>query len=132
MEVERYWLFALICAVVVGLVLRLVLRETVTLQHSLAFLALTSFILLAAILPSQTTRLASFLGFVLPSNFFFAFLIGALVVLHLGTLIALSRLEARTIALTQDLGLLQERLSRIDPPKVSDALETGRAHRHAS
>jgi hypothetical protein len=132
MEVERYWIFALMCAVVVGLVLRLVLRETVTLQHSLAFLALTSLILLAAILPTQTTRLASFLGFVLPSNFFFAFLIGALVVLHLGTLIALSRLEARTIALTQDLGLLQERLSRVDAPKVADAPEPGHEHLHAS
>jgi hypothetical protein len=53
------------------------------------------------------------MGFTLPSNFFFAILIGVLVLLHVGTIIALSRLEARTIALTQELGLVQEQMSRL-------------------
>jgi hypothetical protein len=133
MEFERYWLFAVLCALVVGFVLRLVLRETVTLQHSLAFLGLMSLILLSALLPSYTTRLSTFLGFVLPSNFFFAVLIGALVLLHLGTLIALSRLEARTIALIQDLGLLHERLARAEKAPTAAASTEDRADaRHSS
>ncbi|HEY4184293.1 MAG TPA: DUF2304 domain-containing protein [Polyangia bacterium] len=113
MEFERYWIFAACCAVLVGFLVRLLLRERVSLQHSLAFLLFMLGVVITAVFPSLTYRLGHLMGFALPSNFFFAILIGVLVLLHLGTVIALSRLESRTIALTQDLGLVQEQLTRM-------------------
>jgi hypothetical protein len=113
MEFERYWIFAACCAIVVGFLVRLLLRERVSLQHSLAFLLFMLGVVTTAVFPSLTYRLGHLMGFALPSNFFFAILIGVLVLLHLGTVIALSRLEARTIALIQDLGLVQEQMNRM-------------------
>lgn len=113
MEFSRYWIFAACCTVVVGFLVRLLLRERVSLQHSLAFLLFMMGVLITAAFPSVTSRLGRLMGFTLPSNFFFAILIGVLVLLHLGTVIALSRLEARTIALTQELGLVQEQMARM-------------------
>ena len=113
MEFSRYWIFAACCTVVVAFLIRLLLRERVSLQHSLAFLLFMLGVLVTAAFPSMTSRLGLLMGFTLPSNFFFAILIGVLVLLHLGTVVALSRLEARTIALTQDLGLLQEQMARM-------------------
>jgi len=113
MEFERYWIFAACCAVVVGFLVRLLLRERVSLQHSLAFLLFMLGVVITAVFPSVTSRMGRVMGFALPSNFFFAILIGVLLLLHLGTVIALSRLEARTIALTQELGLMQEQMARM-------------------
>jgi len=113
MPFERYWIFAICCTFVVVLLVRLLLRERVSLQHSLAFLLFMLGALATAVFPSLTYRLGRLMGFALPSNFFFAILIGVLVMLHLGTVIALSRLEARTIALTQELGLVQEQVARL-------------------
>jgi len=113
MEFERYWIFAICCTVVVAMLVRLLLRERVSLQHSLAFLLFMMGVLTIAVFPSLTYRLGRLMGFTLPSNFFFAILIGILVMLHMGTVIALSRLEARTIALTQELGLVQEQMVRL-------------------
>src|SRR5687767_4637642 len=110
MVFERYWIFALCCLLVVAFVLRLILRERVTLQHSLAFLVLLLVISTAAVFPTFTFGVAKLMGFTLLSNFFFAIVIGALVLLHLGTLIALSKLESRSITVTQELGLIQEQL----------------------
>lgn len=113
MEVERYWIFALCCLVIVGFLVRLLLRERVSLQHSLAFLLFMLGVVVTAVFPAITSRVGQLMGFTLPSNFFFAILIGVLVLLHLGTVIALSRLESRTIALTQELGLVQEQVARL-------------------
>jgi len=113
MVFERYWLFAICCAVVVMFVVRLLLRERVALQHSLAFLVFMLGLLVTAVFPSLTSILGRLMGFDLPSNFFFAILIGVLVLLHLGTIIALSKLESRTIALIQEFGLMQEQIARM-------------------
>lgn len=111
--VEQYWIFVAACLVVIGFLVRLLLRERVSLQHSLAFLVFMLGVVVMALFPSVTVRLGGLLGFDLPSNFFFALLIGVLILLHVGTVIALSRLEARTIVLTQELGLMQEQLSKL-------------------
>jgi hypothetical protein len=111
--VEQYWVFVIGCLIVIGFLVRLLLRERVSLQHSLAFLVFMLGVVVVALFPSLTARLGGLLGFDLPSNFFFALLIGVLILLHVGTVIALSRLEARTIALTQELGLMQEQLSKL-------------------
>src|SRR3569832_2152490 len=106
MEVERYWIFALCCLIIVGLLVRLLLRERESLQHSLAFLLFMLGVVVTAVFPAITSRLGQLMGFALPSNFFFAILIGVLVLLHLGTVIALSRLEARFFVLLLVLCLL--------------------------
>jgi hypothetical protein len=111
---ERYWIFVASGLLVVALVVRLLLRERVSLQHSLAFLLFMVGMLIVAAFPSLTGRLSRLMGFDLPSNFFFAVLIAVLVLLHVGTVIALSRLETRTIALTQELGLIREQLGRVN------------------
>jgi hypothetical protein len=111
-QFERYWLFAAFCLVVAILLLRLVLRERITLQSSLWLFFLLAGLLVLAIVPSWTARLADAMGFVLPSNFFFALAIGALLLLHVHTLVTLSRTELRSITLTQEIALLRERLER--------------------
>lgn len=83
-----------------------------TLQGTLAYLILLSVIALAALFPSADEWLARRMGFVLVSNWLFAIAIAALSFLHLLALVSLSRVELRSIALTQKLGILEERLDR--------------------
>ncbi len=112
-EFERYWLFAAACLLVTLLLLRLVLRERITLQGSLSFLLLLALGSATALFPSLTSFIALRLGFTLPSNFFFAASIGALAVLHVASLITSSRVEMRSIALIQEMAILEERLERL-------------------
>ena len=108
----RYWLFALVCAGLALAILRLIARERVTLQGTLAYLIALAVIALAALFPSADVWLASKMGFTLVSNWFFALALAALSFLHLTALVSLSRVELRSIALTQKLGILEERLER--------------------
>jgi hypothetical protein len=112
-QAEQYWLFAAFCLVVGSLLLRLVLRERITIQSSLWVFATLTGLVILAVVPDLTTTLAHAMGFTLPSNFFFAIATGALALLHVHTLVTLSRTEVRSIALTQELGLMRERLDRI-------------------
>jgi hypothetical protein len=123
-EFEQYWLFAAFCCVVIGLLLRLVLRERITLQSSLwlFFLLLGLFVL--AVFPGLTATLAHAMGFVLPSNFFFALAVSALLLAHVHTLVILSRTELRSITLTQEIALLRERIDRL-PLEGSGQLDNG-------
>lgn len=109
---ERYWLFAAICLVVGLLVLRLVLRERLTLQSSLAFLGFLGGLGMLALLPEVGGTLGARLGFAVPSNFLFAVSIAGLAILHLTSLIALSRLELRTVTVVQELAILRAELDR--------------------
>ena len=84
-----------------------------TLQGSLAYLTLLGAMVVAALFPELDARLASAMGFTLVSNWFFAVAIAGLSLLHLAALVQLSRVELRSIALTQELGLVQERLDRL-------------------
>jgi hypothetical protein len=112
-QAEQYWLFAAFCFVVATLLLRLVLRERITIQSSIwVFLSLIALVVLA-VAPNLTTSIAHAMGFTLPSNFFFAIATGALALLHVHTLVTLSRTELRSITLTQELGILREKLDRI-------------------
>ena len=111
--VERYWLFATFCLVISLLLLRLPLRERITLQGSLAYLLFLAVMLLFAVLPGAAARLAEAMGFTLLSNFFFAVTGGMFALLHLIGLIAHSKAELRTIALVQELALMREELDRL-------------------
>jgi hypothetical protein len=112
-DVHRYWPFALLNAVVLIAVLRLLLRERITLQGSISYLGFVGVFLLMALFPGPTARLAHAMGFELLSNFLFSLGIMALALLHLRALITVSRLETRTIHLTQDLALLEEQFRRV-------------------
>jgi hypothetical protein len=111
-DVQQYWPFVILCALLLVSLVRLLLRERVALQTSISFLTFLGLFTVAAIIPNQAARLAHAMGFTLLSNFLFCAAIIALVLLHLRALIALSRLEVRTIQLIQDLAILQERLAR--------------------
>jgi hypothetical protein len=111
-DVHQYWPFVILCALLLVSLVRLLLRERVALQTSIAFLTFLGLFSIAAVIPNHTARLAHAMGFTLLSNFLFCAAIIALAVLHLRALIALWRLEARTIQLIQDLAILQENLGR--------------------
>ena len=111
-EIDRYWPFAILCAAFLLVVLRLLLRERIALQGSISFIAVLVVFLLTALLPDLTARLAHAMGFEVLSNFLFCLSIIALALLHLRALVTLSRLETRTVHLTQDLALLEEKLDR--------------------
>ena len=109
---ERYWMFAVICVVVATFLVRMVLSEQLTLQASLSFLVLLLLGAAVALFPNLTAWVAFRMGFTLPSNFFFSVLIAALAFLHLSALVHLSRVQLRSVTLTQELALLQEKVDR--------------------
>ena len=110
---DEYMFLALACLVIALVMVRLLLRERVTLQGSMSFLAFLMLLGAMAVFSNTTSRIAHALGFTLMSNFFFCTAIAALAILHLRALVMLSRVHLRSIALTQELALLQERLDRV-------------------
>lgn len=110
---ENYWPFGIACVVIALVLLRLLSRERVTLQGSMSYLAFLVVLAGMAVFSNTTSRIAHALGFTLMSNFFFCTAIAALAILHLRALVMLSKVHLRSIALTQELALLQERLDRI-------------------
>lgn len=112
MGFRRYWLFAALCVVLAVFMFRLVIKERVTLQASLSFLLVLLLTAGVAVFPEVATWMAFQLGFTLASNFFFAAGIGALAFLHLASLVHLSRVQLRSVTLTQELALVQEKLDR--------------------
>lgn len=109
-EFERYWLFLGFCLVVTLLLMRLVLRERITLQGSLSYLVFLVVLLVFAAFPDAAAWVAESMGFTLLSNFFFAVTAGMFALLHLAGLIAHSKAEFRTITLVQELAIMNERL----------------------
>jgi hypothetical protein len=120
-EFERYPVFAAFALVIGALLLRLALRARITLQNSLVFLLFLGGMAALTADPRVTAWLAAKLGFSLSSNFLFAAVISALVLLHITTLMTLSRVELRSIALTQELALLREKLERTVAAPASDS-----------
>lgn len=109
---ERYWLFAALCVLVAIVMFRMVISERVTLQASLSFLLVLLLTAGVAVFPELATWMALRMGFSLASNFFFAVGLGALAFLHLASLVHLSRVQLRSVTLTQELALVQEKLDR--------------------
>jgi hypothetical protein len=109
---ENYWMFGVVCLAVALVLLRLLFRERITLQGSMSFLTFLLVLGVMAVFPNYTQRVAHALGFTLLSNFFFCAAIAALAILHLRALVTLSRVQLRTVALTQELAILQEKLER--------------------
>lgn len=108
------WVFAGVC-VVIGLVLfRLIVRERVTLQGSTSYLAFLAALGAMALFPDATGYVAHALGFSTLANFFFCVAIAGLAILHLRALITVSRIQLRTVALTQELALVREKLDRLE------------------
>ena len=122
---ENYWLFGVVCLAVALVLLRLLFRERITLQGSMSFLGFLMVLGLMAVFPQYTQRLANKLGFTLMSNFFFCAAIAALAILHLRALVTLSRVHLRTIVLTQELAILQEKLERSQPSAASQSAASG-------
>ncbi len=120
MGVEQYWglgsgtwIVAAACLVIALVLLRLLFRERITLQGSMSYLSFLVVLGAMAVFPEGTTRIAHYLGFTLLSNFFFCTAIALLAVLHLRALVMLSKVQLRSIALTQELAILNEKLDRV-------------------
>lgn len=114
---ENYWLFGVAALVIALVLIRLLFRERITLQGSMSFLAFLTLLGVMALFPSYTQRVATKLGFTLLSNFFFCTAIAALAILHLRALVTLSKVHLRSIALTQELAIIQEKLERVTTEK---------------
>jgi hypothetical protein len=112
LDAHRYWPFAFVCLAQLLVLLRLLLRERITLQGSISYIGFLGLFLLAALFPETTGRIARVMGFKVLSNFLFCLAIMALALLHLRALVTLSRVERRSLHLTQDLALLEERLDK--------------------
>jgi hypothetical protein len=108
------WVFAAVCLVIAIVLMRLILRERITLQGSMSYLVFLVVLGGMAVFPDATGFVAHALGFSTLANFFFCTAIAALAILHLRALITLSRVHLRSIALTQELAILQERIDRLD------------------
>ncbi len=111
-ELMKYWAFSAVCLLVAIVILRLVLRERMLLQGSLSYLGFLTVLGLMAVFPGVTMRVSQAMGFTLLSNFFFAVAIGLLALLHLRALVTISKVHMRSVALTQELAIVQERLDR--------------------
>ena len=108
------WVFGGICLVIALVLLRLIIRERITLQGSMSYLAFVVVIGAMAVFPDESGRVAHGLGFSSLANFFFCTAIAALAILHLRALVTLSRVHLRSIALTQELALMREKLDRLE------------------
>jgi hypothetical protein len=111
---DDYLVFAIACLAIALVMLRLLFRERITLQGSMSYLAFLAILGLMAIFPNQTIIIAQKLGFTLMSNFLFCTAIAALALLHLRSLVTLSKIQLRSVTLTQELALLQEKLDRLE------------------
>jgi len=116
---DDYLIFALACLVIALVMLRLLFRERITLQGSMSYMAFLAVLGLMAIFPYQTTILARRLGFTLMSNFLFCTAIAALALLHLRSLVTVSKIQLRSVTLTQELAILQEKLDRLERASAS-------------
>ncbi|MBL0217014.1 MAG: DUF2304 domain-containing protein [Myxococcales bacterium] len=120
------WVFAAVCLLIALVLMRLVLRERITLQGSMSYLLFLVVLGSMAVFPDATGWVAHALGFSTLANFFFCTAIAALSILHLRALITLSRVQLRTIALTQELAILAEKVERASspaPPPAENAPE---------
>lgn len=113
------WVFAAVCFAIALVLMRLILRERITLQGSMSYLVFLMVLSAMAVFPDVTGWVAHALGFSTLANFFFCTAIAALAILHLRALVTLSRVQLRSIALTQELAILQERLDRIAPASAA-------------
>jgi hypothetical protein len=104
------WVFAAVCLAIAVVLMRLILRERIMLQGSMSYLAFLVLIGGMALFPDATGWVAHALGFSTLANFFFCAAIAALAILHLRTLIMLSRMHLRSVALTQELAIVNEKL----------------------
>ncbi|MBA3538827.1 MAG: DUF2304 domain-containing protein [Deltaproteobacteria bacterium] len=106
------WVFAGVCLVIAIVLARLILRERIMLQGSMSFLAFLVVLGGMAVFPDLTGWVAHALGFSTLANFFFCTAIAALTILHLRALVMMSRVHLRSVALTQELAILHEKLDR--------------------
>jgi hypothetical protein len=113
------WIFGAVCAAIALVLLRLILRERLTLQGSMSFLAFLVLLGGMALFPDTTGHIAHALGFSTLANFFFCTAIAALAILHLRALVTMSRIQLRSITLVQELAILQEKLERSLPANPS-------------
>lgn len=118
------WIFGAVCVVIAFVLLRLVLRERITLQGSMSFLAFLVLLGAMALFPDATGQVAAALGFSSLANFFFCTAIAALAILHLRALVTLSRVQLRSITLVQELAILRERLDRVEARDARTTRET--------
>lgn len=106
------WIFGAVCVAIAFVLVRLILRERLTLQGSMSFLVFLIVLGAMAIFPDATGAVAHALGFSSLANFFFCTAIAALAILHLRAMVTLSRIQLRSITLIQELAILQEKLDR--------------------
>ena len=109
---RQYWPFAGFSALILFIVLRLLLRERLALQGTISYMLFLGIFGLGALIPTQAAELAHAMGFAIFANFLFSVALIALALLHLQALVSLYRADRRTIQLTQDLELLEERVAR--------------------
>ena len=113
------WVFAIACLLIAVVLVRLLFRERITLQGSMSYLSFLVVLGAIGLFPHKASQLANFLGFTLLSNFLFCTAIAMLAILHLRALVTLSKVQLRSVALTQELALLSEKLDRVEQRQIA-------------
>src|SRR3954468_20034511 len=94
---RQYWPFVGFLALMLIVVLRLLLRERLALQGTIAYLLFLAVFGLGAVMPTQAAELARGMGFEVLANFVFSVALIALALLHLQALVSIHRADRRTI-----------------------------------
>ena len=120
---RHYWPFAGFLALILIIVLKLLIRERLALQGTIAYMLFLGVFGLGALMPTQAAGLARGMGFEVLANFVFSVALIAMALLHLQALVSIHRADRRTIQLTQDLALLEERVARSEKSKNGNPID---------
>jgi len=115
MSLSRVQVFAIIgCVFLIILLLELIRRNYLKERYSLLWLVTGGIFLILSLAIESLGRIAHFIGFQVVSNALFLAGIIFLVVIALGTTIAISRLSERNKRLTQEVVLLKKRIEDLE------------------
>ena len=107
------WLGIVVSCCVFWLVIELVRKEKLTFKYALGWLVVSSLGLFFAVFDKLLFRIAYGLGFELPSNFIFFFLLSFFVFLSLFLTIFLCEQNNRNDTIAQKIGILEFEIQRL-------------------
>lgn len=95
-----------------ALILIFLKKNSLSVKNSLAWLLLPLACLIIAIFPDPLAKFSGWLGFEMPSNFFFVVLIGILFLICFFLTISISHLQAKITKLIQEVSILKQQVEK--------------------
>ena len=119
MHLGTYLLGIVVAAIATGFILEMLRRGILREKFAALWLAVSATVLVLAVFPGVLTWLADLMGIAVPTNLLF--FVAAVVLLMVSVQLSyeVSKLEARTRRLAEDLALLREEVGGTD--RIDDA-----------